>query len=131
MITANPRLDELLFRRNQPPQGGGINPYPHILGIHNCEDTDLTIDSSKPRLTWINSPAVQAWRESSPLLAGAYRKGRTESDNELNSVPSHPSYRDRQLRSFAHFNCNTPIFDTVDYAYDWDATFPNLKISKL
>ncbi|MED6146199.1 hypothetical protein PIB30_032358 [Stylosanthes scabra] len=28
-------------------------------------------------------------------------------------------------------SCNTPIFDTVDCAYDWDATFPNLKIYKL
>ncbi|MED6192749.1 hypothetical protein PIB30_013132 [Stylosanthes scabra] len=27
--------------------------------------------------------------------------------------------------------CNTPIFDTVHSAYDWNATFPNLKISKL
>ncbi|MED6208289.1 hypothetical protein PIB30_043650 [Stylosanthes scabra] len=26
--------------------------------------------------------------------------------------------------------CITPNYDTVDCAYDWDATFPNLKISK-
>ncbi|MED6198238.1 hypothetical protein PIB30_064258 [Stylosanthes scabra] len=64
MITANPKLDELSLRRNKLPQGGGINPCPHILGIHNCEDIDLTIDSSKPRVTGINSPAVHAWRES-------------------------------------------------------------------
>ncbi|MED6192949.1 hypothetical protein PIB30_014734 [Stylosanthes scabra] len=56
----NKRLDELSLRRNKPPQDGGINPCPHILGIHNCEDTDLMMDSSKPRVTWINSPAVQA-----------------------------------------------------------------------
>ncbi|MED6160104.1 hypothetical protein PIB30_048284 [Stylosanthes scabra] len=68
MIIANPRLDELSPRGNKPPQGGGINTYPHILSIHNCEDTDLTMDSSKPRVTGINSPAVQAWRESADNL---------------------------------------------------------------
>ncbi|MED6122580.1 hypothetical protein PIB30_041036 [Stylosanthes scabra] len=33
-------------------------------------------------------------------------------------------------RPFVWHSCNTPIFDTVDCAYDWDATFSNLKISK-
>ncbi|MED6196363.1 hypothetical protein PIB30_046772 [Stylosanthes scabra] len=58
MITANPRSDELSLRRNKPPQGGEINPYPHVLDIHNSEDTDLTMDSSKPRVIGINSAAV-------------------------------------------------------------------------
>ncbi|MED6204513.1 hypothetical protein PIB30_009788 [Stylosanthes scabra] len=89
MITAYPGSDELSLRRNKPSQGGEINPCPHVLGIHNCEDTDLTMDSSKPCVTGINSPAVQ---------------GRTNSSNRLNSIPPHASYRDRQLRSFAHFN---------------------------
>ncbi|MED6147698.1 hypothetical protein PIB30_046231 [Stylosanthes scabra] len=38
------------------------------------------------------------------------------------SVP--PDSRDLETE------CNTPIFDTVDCAYNWDAIFPNLKISK-
>ncbi|MED6181088.1 hypothetical protein PIB30_016426 [Stylosanthes scabra] len=50
MITASPRLDELSPRRNKPPQGGEVNPCPRILGIHNCEDTDPTMDSSKSAL---------------------------------------------------------------------------------
>ncbi|MED6180434.1 hypothetical protein PIB30_010365 [Stylosanthes scabra] len=44
------KLDDLSLRRNKPPQGGGINPCPHILGIHNCEDTDHTIDSRNTRM---------------------------------------------------------------------------------
>ncbi|MED6135615.1 hypothetical protein PIB30_048275 [Stylosanthes scabra] len=129
MITPNPRLDELSPRRNKPPQDGGINLCPHILGIQNCEDTDLTMDSSKPCVTGINSLAVQAWRESADNLEvertqvnpAVTRKhthafthqvesvsqgphpcwqGRINSGNRLNSVPPHPSYRDRQLRSF-------------------------------
>ncbi|MED6182372.1 hypothetical protein PIB30_027869 [Stylosanthes scabra] len=58
------KLDEQSLKRNEPPQGGGINPYPHILGIHNREDSYLTINSSKPCITRINSPAVHAGKES-------------------------------------------------------------------
>ncbi|MED6184263.1 hypothetical protein PIB30_045848 [Stylosanthes scabra] len=104
MITANPRPDELSPRRNKPPQGGGINPCPHILSIHNYEDTDLTMDSSKPHVTGINSPAVHVWRESADNLEVERTQGRTNSGNGLNSTPPHPSYKDRQLRPFAHFN---------------------------
>ncbi|MED6216618.1 hypothetical protein PIB30_009211 [Stylosanthes scabra] len=35
MITTDPRLDGLSPKGNEPPQGGGANPYPKILGIHN------------------------------------------------------------------------------------------------
>ncbi|MED6128866.1 hypothetical protein PIB30_102227 [Stylosanthes scabra] len=61
--------------RNKPPLGGGINPCPHPLGIHNCEDTDLTMDSSKSRVTGINSPAVQAWQESTDNTRGCKNSG--------------------------------------------------------
>ncbi|MED6148762.1 hypothetical protein PIB30_055968 [Stylosanthes scabra] len=55
------QLDELSLRKNKPPQGSGVKPYPQVLGIHNREDSDLTIDSSKHHVTGINSPAVHAW----------------------------------------------------------------------
>ncbi|MED6173297.1 hypothetical protein PIB30_058037 [Stylosanthes scabra] len=35
MIITDPGLDGLSPKGNEPPQGGGVNPYPKILGIHN------------------------------------------------------------------------------------------------
>ncbi|MED6147347.1 hypothetical protein PIB30_043327 [Stylosanthes scabra] len=35
MITTDPRLHGLSLKENELPQGGRVNPYPKILGIHN------------------------------------------------------------------------------------------------
>ncbi|MED6124748.1 hypothetical protein PIB30_061875, partial [Stylosanthes scabra] len=35
IITTDPRLDGLSPKGNEPPQGGRVNSYPKILGIHN------------------------------------------------------------------------------------------------
>ncbi|MED6198354.1 hypothetical protein PIB30_065554, partial [Stylosanthes scabra] len=66
----------------------------HVLGIHNREDSNLTIDSSKPRVTGINSPAVHAWGESvnnARVNAAVTRKnspmGRGVSGIKINCVP--------------------------------------------
>ncbi|MED6105890.1 hypothetical protein PIB30_000018 [Stylosanthes scabra] len=35
----------------------GVSHNQQVLGIHSCGDTDLTTDSSRPRVTGVNSPA--------------------------------------------------------------------------
>ncbi|MED6109925.1 hypothetical protein PIB30_038101 [Stylosanthes scabra] len=70
MITTNPRLDGLSPKGNKPPQGGGVNPYPKILGILNN---------------------------------GGLR-GVALTASKLTSFLPSVALRDRQLRSFAHFN---------------------------
>ncbi|MED6175537.1 hypothetical protein PIB30_079301, partial [Stylosanthes scabra] len=60
MSTADPRLDELLPNGNKPPQGGEVNPYPNVLGIHNSRGPRSQQNSSKSRVTRKNSPA-QIW----------------------------------------------------------------------
>ncbi|MED6148177.1 hypothetical protein PIB30_050696 [Stylosanthes scabra] len=85
----SPRLDELSPRRNKSPQGREVNPYPHILGMHNCEDIDPTMDSSKSATTTHASRHQIASVSRGPH---PYWQGRTNSGGRLNFVPPHPTY---------------------------------------
>ncbi|MED6181514.1 hypothetical protein PIB30_019941 [Stylosanthes scabra] len=128
------RLDELSLKRNKPPQDGGVNPFPQILGIHNYEDSNLTIDSSKPRVTGINSPAVHAWRESvnntrvnpdvtrknSPAVRTLVGRGVEEVVSDLTLFLPSITLKDRQLRNgkWALLKMvKTPLF--IDAGMHW------------
>ncbi|MED6172980.1 hypothetical protein PIB30_055117 [Stylosanthes scabra] len=58
MSTADPSLDGLSPKGNLPPQGGEVNPYPNVLGIHNSRGPRSQQNSSKSRITRKNSPVV-------------------------------------------------------------------------
>ncbi|MED6126194.1 hypothetical protein PIB30_075991 [Stylosanthes scabra] len=56
MSTVDPRLDGLSPKENKPPQDGGVNPYPTVLGIHNSRGPRSQQNSRKSRVTKKSSP---------------------------------------------------------------------------
>ncbi|MED6181490.1 hypothetical protein PIB30_019744 [Stylosanthes scabra] len=98
MINVSPKLDELSPRRNKAPQSGEVNPYSHILGIHNCEDTDPAMEL-RPQLMH-QGTKLNPCREALNLVGMGVRIAVADLTPFLHIRPT--GYQ--RPRSFAHFN---------------------------
>ncbi|MED6141153.1 hypothetical protein PIB30_100486 [Stylosanthes scabra] len=73
----DPRLDGLSLKGNKPLQGGGVNPYPNVLGIHNSggprtHDVGMGIALTASKLTpFLPSVALRDRQLRLPLFIDA------------------------------------------------------------
>ncbi|MED6157680.1 hypothetical protein PIB30_025624 [Stylosanthes scabra] len=106
-----------------------VNLPPTFLMICDSESQDKDVNPAPvPTATRDIFPKSDARDTASVVGTAIEDEGVEEEGTQTDNTLEHTQDGDSDI---VYASCNTPIFDTVHNAYDWNATFPNLKISKL